>query len=436
MARKDTALRYFNENKAEFEKSVNEGIEKYRKNDALLIIESENGIPKELTVQIKQLNHSFRFGANIFMLDELETHEKNEMYREKFAKLFNLATIPFYWDTLEPEKGKPRYAKDSPKIYRRPAPDLCIEYCKENGIEPKCHCLNYDKFLPSWLENASVEETKIEMEKRFKDISERYSDIIPSFEVTNESLQEYHKSRFYEEDDFLEWSYKTADKYFKDNKLIINEGMIWWPYLFNNRNYYYMQIERLLQNKNIHLDSIGVQFHSFFKKEAEEKRAEKAYNPAVLRKILNCYAGFGLKQQITEMTIPAYSNDPEDEYVQAELMKNLYSIFFSHPNMEAIIYWNLVDGYAYVPENDPSADENAYFGGILRHDLSEKPAYKMLYHLIHEEWHTEFTQKLIGNKLNFRGFLGEYEAKITADGIEKTVCFKLGEGENIVKVKL
>lgn len=29
------------------------------------------------------------------MLDELETEEKNKIYREEFAKTFNLATIPF-----------------------------------------------------------------------------------------------------------------------------------------------------------------------------------------------------------------------------------------------------------------------------------------------------------------------------------------------------
>jgi hypothetical protein len=45
------------------------------------------------------------------MLDELETEEKNEKYKKYFAELFNMATLPFYWDTLEPEKGKPRYAR-------------------------------------------------------------------------------------------------------------------------------------------------------------------------------------------------------------------------------------------------------------------------------------------------------------------------------------
>ena len=108
------------------------GIEKYRKGDAKIIVTDENGNPiPNAKIKVKQRSHEFRFGANIFMLDELETDEKNELYKKYFADTFNMATLPFYWRSIEPEKGKPRYAKDSPKIYRRPAPDLCMEFCEK-----------------------------------------------------------------------------------------------------------------------------------------------------------------------------------------------------------------------------------------------------------------------------------------------------------------
>ena len=51
---------------------------------------------------------------------------------------------------------------------------------------------------------------------------------------------------------------------FPNNRLIINDYNIWWPNSYNNRNAYFMQIERLLRNGITHLDSIGMQFHSFF----------------------------------------------------------------------------------------------------------------------------------------------------------------------------
>ncbi len=439
MGRAETALKYFNEQKEVMDLRVKSGIELHRKGDATITFVAANGeLPKDITLEVRQKNHEFKFGCNIFMLDELETEEKNAIYKEKFPECFNLATVPFYWSDLEPEQGKPRYAADSPKIYRRPAPDLCVNYCKENGIEPKCHCLNYDNFTPDWVKDRTVTEHKALLEKRFREIAERYTKDIPSFEVTNETLQNTKKSKFFYEDDFVDWSFRMADRYFPNNKLIINDYNIWWPESYNNRHAYYMQIERLLRDGIKHLDSIGMQFHSFFPLENEPERAETVYNPETLYKLMDLYAKLNLPQQITEMTLPAYGGDEENEYVQAELVRNIYSIFFSHPAMEAIIYWNLVDGYAaWAPQGDMTAGENKYYGGLLRFDMSEKPAYKTLKKLINEDWHTEETVKVNGNTAKFWGFYGDYELIVHADGKTIPVDFKLSkEATNRITIQL
>lgn len=62
--------------------------------------------------------------------------------------------------------------------------------------------------------------------------------------------------------------------------------------------------------------------------------------------------------------------------------------------------------------------------GLLRFDMSEKPAYKRLYHLIKEVWTTDETPEVGKNgEVKFRGFLGEYE--VTAGG--KTYAVTLNE---------
>lgn len=429
MSRKDTALKYFEEQKSMLDLRVKTGIEMYRKGDARIVLKSAGGsLPENIMVEVEQKTHEFKFGANVFMLDEFENEEKNAIYREKFAKLFNLATVPFYWSDLEPEEGKPRYAKDSPKIYRRPAPDLCVEYCKEKGIEPKCHCLNYDGWLPNWLNNATVSEHKAKLEKRFREIAERYAKDIPSFEVTNETIQNC-RSKFFYEDDFLDWSYRMADRYFPNNRLIINDYNIWFPESYNNRHAYYMQIERLLRDGITHLDSIGMQFHSFFPLESEPNMAGQRYNPEKLYKLMDLYAKLGLAEQITEMTIPAYGDDAENEEVQAELIRGVYSVFFSHPAMEAVIYWNLVDGYAaFAPQGDMKAGENKYYGGLMHFDMTEKPAYKLLWNLINKEWHTSDTVKADANgAVKFRGFYGDYDLKIHAGDKTIPVDYRLSK---------
>ena len=124
-------LEYFESNKDFFESTVNENIEKYRKGNMTISVIDENGNAVPFAkIKVNQIKHEFKFGANLFLLDELETDEKNKLYTDYFKNIFNMATLPFYWSSIEPEKGKLRYDKNSEKYYRRPPIDLCLEYCE------------------------------------------------------------------------------------------------------------------------------------------------------------------------------------------------------------------------------------------------------------------------------------------------------------------
>ncbi len=419
MSNRRNVLELFEEQKEFVDKKVSEGIEKYRKGDFKLTLTDANGKPiPNARVKFNQKSHEFKFGANLFMLDELETPEKNEAYKKYFAELFNMATLPFYWDATEPEKGKQRYDKDSPKIYRRPPIDLCIEFCEKHGIEPREHALAYDAFFPKWLYNASVDECKKELERRFSEIAERYADKIPTIEVTNEMEWVKGKTKFYDEPDFVEWCFKTAEKYFPKNKLCINEhnGCI-----FNDRcrasDKYYAYTEANML-KGARIDAIGMQYHLFFKAEEFYDKSRYHLDPERLYGIMDLYSNFGKPIQITEITVPAYSWSDEDEELQAEIIEKLYSVWFSHPSVEQIIYWNMVDGYAaFAPQGDMNSGENYYHGGLIRFDMTPKPAYYKIKELTQKRWHTEGdTETDNDGNAEIRGFFGKYELEITVDG--------------------
>ena len=343
MSDRRKVLRWFEEQKDYMNEKIESGIENYRKGWAKIVVKDKDGnVMPDAKIKVNQKSHEFRFGANIFMLDEMETEEKNEAYKKYFADTFNMATLPFYWNDLEPIEGQPRFSKDSPKIYRRPPIDLCLEFCKKHNIEPREHCLNYDLFRPQWLYGASVETIKEKLEERMRILAERYAKDIPCWEVINETLCMPPKekiSEFFYEPDLVEWSFKTAEKYFGNNEITINESN--WQVFENlfkhNRSAYYMQIERALKN-GARIDAIGIQFHMCFTKEEEVERVTKCfYEPMHHYLVLDTYAEFGKPLQITEITIPAYSNNDEDEALQAEILEKLYSIWFSHPNMEQIV---------------------------------------------------------------------------------------------------
>lgn len=427
MERKKTALKYFEEQKRYIEDRISLGIEQNRKGFAMLRVRNRDGRPiKNIRLSAVQENHEFKHGANLFMLEELETKEKNNIYKECFKEVFNLATLPFYWKDLEPEQGRPRFEKDSPRVYRRPAPDLCLEYCEENKIVPKAHCLNYMPWSPAWVPD-DIDGTKELLDKRFHELADRYGDQIAGWEVINETMEVKGEKdrRLFREPDVVEWSFDRARRYFKNNQLIINEasGAVWEQFKYN-RSAYYMQIERALLN-HASIDTIGMQYHMFYPREEEGICIEQMGNPEKLFAVLDQYGKLNKPIQITEVTIPAYSKDEEDEEIQAELLKGLYSIWFSHEAVEAIIYWNMVDGYAaFAPQGDMAAGENYYHGGLLRFDMSQKPAYKVIKDLFQKEWHTEASCVTDEDgRAMFKGFYGRYILTFEAEGemIEKEI---------------
>lgn len=437
-------LELFEKQKDIVNERITDGIERYRKGNATVTIVGKDGkAMPNAKLKITQKSHEFRFGANLFMLDELETPEKNETYKKRFADVFNMATLPFYWSTLEPEKGNPRYAKDSSKVYRRPAPDLCIEFCEKNSIEPREHALAYDHFFPEWLYGTDVEEVKYHMERHFSEISERYADKIPTIEVTNEMEWPKGNTKFYDAHDYVEWCFKTAEKYFRNNKLCINESTaLCWEDTCRTTDKYYAYIEANML-KGARIDAIGMQYHLFFKQEEAYVRTRRLLNPISLYNHMDMYASLGKPLQVTEVTIPSYSWNVKDEELQAEILEWLYSVWFSHPNVEQIIYWNLADGYAHVENADPtkiresqgnmSLGENYYHGGLLRFDLSCKPAYERLKELVQRRWHTEFTAVADekGN-VDFRGFYGSYELEVNGEVREFNLSSKSENTETIV----
>ena len=442
-------LEKFYENRNFLKQKTSDSIEKYRKGNAkITLIDSTSKPVSGAKIKVKQKTHHFRFGANIFMLDELETQEKNDLYKKHFSELFNMATLPFYWDALEPERGKPRYDKDSPKVYRRPSPDRCIEFCNRHGIEPREHALAYEAYFPKWLYESDVDEIKSELERRYSEISQRYADKIPTIEVTNELFwpRERRKTDFYLDPDYAVWCFKLAEKYFPKNQLCINESTeLAWGDESNENDRYYKCIKENIE-KGARIDAVGLQYHLFHKREESYEKTRQYLDPKELYNHLDLYSRFGKPLQITEVTVPAYSWEAKDENIQADIIENLYTLWFSHPNVEQIVYWNVVDGYAHLWVSDPeqikasqgnmTIGENYYHGGLLRYDLSPKPAFFRLHELIHKKWHTEgeFITDEFGN-IVFRGFYGEYEIEIVRDDKTYSKTINLhSESDNRINV--
>ena len=234
-----------------------------------------------------------------------------------------------------------------------------------------------------------------------------------------------------------QWCFKWQANTSVQNQLVINEHSAVWADQGRASDKYYSQIERALI-KGAPIDAIGMQYHMFYRAEDEYKETRPFYNPLKLFKVLNNYARLGKPIQITEITIPAYTESEEDEALQAKDYQYLYSIWFNHKNVEQIIYWNLVDGYAaFAPQGDMTAGENYYRGGLLRFDFTPKPAYYTVKnYLARRGTHRRRPPRTKSGRARFKRLYGGYEATVTAKGAEYKEQIQLKDGKNEIKIVL
>ena len=79
------------------EDRIANGIETNRKGFFRIRLKDAAGNPvRNAHVEIRQKSHEFKYGANLFMLEEFNEKEQNLAYRQFFADAFNYATLPFY----------------------------------------------------------------------------------------------------------------------------------------------------------------------------------------------------------------------------------------------------------------------------------------------------------------------------------------------------
>ncbi|MBC7946293.1 MAG: endo-1,4-beta-xylanase [Chitinophagaceae bacterium] len=388
---------------AEIEKRIADGIEKNRKGEIGFSIPAYKGSSE---IIVRQISHEFQFGANAFMVKGMESEARNKQYEDSFARIFNLAAVPFYWQTLEPTRGVLRYTANSEKVYRRPPPDVVLEFCRKYNITPKGHTLvwnNPTHSVPTWMPKDTMEIQQL-ITNRIRDIGEKYGKEIATWDVVNEALHYFPNVAM--PTDFVYKSFQDAMKFFPaSTKLMINEVTSVWQNNQQEYSPYYMLIENLLLRK-CKIDAIGMQFHFFSEQLHQNVTAGTAMTPGQLFAALDLYARFNKPLHISEITIPTLPFNPQGQLIQAKLTRNFYRLWFSHPSVEAIIWWNLVDGTAVK-------GEDKWNGGLLNNNFSVKPSYNELTRLINEEWKTNISTTVSGkDKFSFRGFFGNYEVTI------------------------
>jgi len=250
-------------------------------------------------------------------------------------------------------------------------------------------------------------------------IAARYGKSIAVWDVVNEPVE--RDPKVVEPKDYVYWSMKEAERLFPPQAvLMVNEANTPWAVGFRHETSHYYQLLQNLLLRNARVDAIGLQFHLNFFPEAVRKEAAagRALGPLDMLRVLDLYSRLQRPIHITEISIPTLPEGAVGEREQARMVRSLYRMWFSHPGVEAITWWNLADGTAH------GAKENSWRAGFLREDLSPKPSFQALDDLIHKEWWTQIKRNSGGeSSLRLHGFYGDYNLSATLNG--KTISRKL-----------
>jgi len=406
---------------AELLKGAQERIQRYRQGEAKVVVVDSRGKPlKDTVVYVEMLKHDFLFGSGLFKLCSIGDEALEQDYRQEFVGLFNYATLPFYWSDYEP----------SPDSCREADLKGLASWAKEQGLVTCGHPLVWTQSVPSWLPTNN-EELERAVYTRVTTTVREFRGLIDFWDVVNEPTL---AARY--ENPVGQWmkartpavAAATTLGWVRDNSrgasLIVND--------FRTDDAYYYLLNDI-QQQGGKFDVIGIQTHMH----------AGAYPLDQVWAICERYKELGVPLHFTEVTVlsgdvkrdsdwmsfhPAWETTSDGENTQAAYVEALYRLLFSHPSVQAITWWDFSDLGAW--QGAPA--------GLLRKDMTPKPAYNRLMKLIHEEWWTreEVKTSFLG-QASFRGFYGQYRLTVLKGDtrIEEVVYLKQGQ-KNVFKIQV
>lgn len=405
--------------------SADARIEKHRKADASLTLCDASGRPiAGAKLAVRQTRHAFLFGCNIFGWGRQSSDENEAAYRKQFADLLNYATLGFYWASYEPVRGQPQHERT----------EAVARWCREHGIAAKGHPLAWNSHDARWFPDDPQELRRLQM-ARIDDCVSRFAGLIDRWDVVNEATH-FNRDEFVKlrspklsamwlaagQMEFTRECFTHARKAGPKATLLIND--------YRLDPAYERVIEQLVDGAGKPMyDVIGIQSHMH-----GGARTSKS-----LWETCEKFARFRVPLHFTETTILSgdrvgdkapgtpWPSTPEGEAYQAREVARVYTLLFSHPAVEAITWWDFSDHQAW--KGAPA--------GLIRADMTPKPAYEALRKLVKGRWWTEEQVTTDGDgKAGFRGFLGDYEVEMTV-GDKKPVrqTITLTKGENRFEIR-
>lgn len=413
-----------------------ENIEEYRKSDLEITLFDENLRPiPNLEVEINQKSHEFLFGDQLWALDRF--HRFNQWntdrcfyHMELFKRIFNSANALCYW-TEAPRNDGPKIEDIQGRNVTEHF-EACVNWGLSQNLTVKGHPLfwSIDKCIPEWVKRYSYEKQMQFAELRVRNLVARFANQIKIWDAVNETLWEpvlknLHKRHWPHIENIEDIADMVSEVLFwckeenPDAKFLINDyGLEQDPISgapvtkdgirvsAEMQRKRYLELFMELKKRGYAPDAVGLQAHL----------GNGWISISSLKTTLEYLAAVGLPIHITEFWAHIKTSQEQklsDEMLekQAEYVKNILTLAFGHPSVEAFFFWGFI--------NDAVIWDD-YSGHKL------KPVYDTVYDLIKKKWTTNCILTSDDNGVvKLRAFYGNYSLKFNNGNLKKGVEFSV-----------
>ncbi|MGC9352884.1 MAG: sulfatase-like hydrolase/transferase [Mariniphaga sp.] len=390
----------------QWEIEADQRIQNLRKGDFTLKFVGSDGNPiTAKSVNLKMVKHQFNFGS-VMKLDAIESWSTAVM-----LKYFNTSVVSneFKWSGMQPTEGPVNYTKVN----------NYLDWSEEYELPMKGHVLiwggtgdndgsDYHK-LPKWVREKSdgTPRTESEIEAlcktRVQETVDYYKDRINIFDVLNESTSDHADWLQNTVGNDINWKvFQWARDASADADLLINDyGILSSGSTSSNSKVYEysQQIKSILENAPGSISAIGCQGHF-----------GAAIPTRFYDNISYLHNQTGLPIHITEFDLKVDENGMT-ETKQAEEYCKALKLAFSHPNVDAFIFWGFSD-----------ANHWRDGAGIFNENKTPKEAADSVYNLLHKEWTTIDTLTTNSEgEIFLSAFYGTYEIEIVDNDVIKMI---------------
>ena len=400
---------------------IADNIENFRKAPVKILVLDRRGHPvPNALVHIEQTGQKFLFGTQVQGLDPDHPSPSQQNYQKALGTTFNFATVTPYWPQVEFKEGQVKFQQF----------DRQIDWLSAHGFAIKIHPLFWPHFTPPYVPgNPEQAETFVdrhtqEMAKHFIRFPQvqffENNEVAAAINDTSSNgvinwVRKIGASKALEHETEIERQACNSAR--SSTKIVYND------YLADNVE---LELLEQLEHDGQLPDAIGVQMHM----------TQGIWPLARVQYIIKKLSRFHRPMYVTEISV--LSGDPrvgddsghlakhwpstaDGEKLQAEYVEQLYTLLFSNPSVQGLTWWDLSDKNSW--QKAPR--------GLLRDDMSAKPAYSRINDLIRNQWRTHISlQTNEDGEILQRLFLGEHEITAsTKDGSQVKQCVKINEAQ-------